>query len=325
MNRFFKRHCVHVALSLLAMAGTTALAQTWPNKPVRMIVPIAPGSAPDVIARIVGEKLAMAWGQGVLVDNRPGAGGIPGMSALARSAPDGYTIGFVPAAMGTVTPLVFKNPQFNPDTELQSVATVGAGPLLFVVNANSPIKTLDDLARHSKSHPGTANFAAPQLNSLPHLAGEMINKAGSMGMTMVPYASPPQAIMAVLSGDAIATVDGLPGVVPHVKSGKLRALAMTSATRLQGFENVPTAAETYPGVEALGWFQILVPTGTPQSVIDRINADVVRATQSPDVVARLADLGIFPRKDSVAEAREFFSSQQTLMKKVVTDLGIKPQ
>jgi len=197
--------------------------------------------------------------------------------------------------------------------------------LLFVVNANSPIKTLEDLARYAKSHPGTANFAAPQLNSLPHLAGEMINKAGSMGMTMVPYASPPQAVVAVLSGDAIATIDGLPGLVPHVASGKLRALAMTSTKRFQGFENVPTVAETYPGVEALGWFQILVPAGTPQAIVDRINADVVRVTHLPDVVARLADLGIFPRKDSVAEAREFFSSQQRLMKKVVSELGIQAQ
>ena len=172
------RRFVLAALSLLALASTSAMAQAWPSKPVRLIVPAGAGAAPDVIARIVGEKLAAAWGQGVIVDNKPGAGGIPGMSALARSAPDGYTIGFVPAAMGTVTPLVYKNPQFNPDTDLQSVATVGAGPLLFVVNANSPIKTLDDLARLSKSSPGTANFAAPQLNSLPHLAGEMINKAG---------------------------------------------------------------------------------------------------------------------------------------------------
>ena len=319
------RRFVLAALSLLALASTSAMAQAWPSKPVRLIVPAGAGAAPDVIARIVGEKLAAAWGQGVIVDNKPGAGGIPGMSALARSAPDGYTIGFVPAAMGTVTPLVYKNPQFNPDTDLQSVATVGAGPLLFVVNANSPIKTLDDLARLSKSSPGTANFAAPQLNSLPHLAGEMINKAGSMGMTMVPYASPPQAILAVLSGDALATIDGLPGLVPHVKSGKLRALAVTSAKRFPGFENVPTVAETYPGVEALGWFQILVPAGTPQPVIDKLNADINQVTQSPDVVARLADLGILPRKDSVAGAREFFSGQQKLMKKVVTDLGVQPQ
>lgn len=146
-----------------------------------------------------------------------------------------------------------------------------------------------------------------------------------MGMTMVPYASPPQAILAVLSGDALATIDGLPGLVPHVKSGKLRALAVTSAKRFPGFENVPTVAETYPGVEALGWFQILVPAGTPQPVIDKLNADINQVTQSPDVVARLADLGILPRKDSVAGAREFFSGQQKLMKKVVTDLGVQPQ
>lgn len=325
MTLKFLRRFMQTAFPLLALASTVAMAQSWPNKPVRMIVPAGAGAAPDVIARIIGEKLSAAWGQGVVVENKPGAGGIPGMSALARSGPDGYTIGFVPAAMGTVTPLVFNNPQFNPDTDLQSVATVGLGPLLFVVNANSPIKTLDDLARLSKSNPGTSNFAAPQLNSLPHLAGEMINKAGSMGMTMVPYASPPQAILAVLSGDALATIDGLPGLVPHVKSGKLRALAVTSAKRFPGFENVPTVSETYPGVEAQGWFQILVPAGTPQPVIDKLNADINHVTQSPDVVSRLADLGIFPRQDTVAGAREFFSSQQKLMKKVVTDLGIKPQ
>jgi tripartite-type tricarboxylate transporter receptor subunit TctC len=227
--------------------------------------------------------------------------------------------------MGTVTPLVYRNPQFNPDTELQSVATVGLGPLLFVVNASSPIKNLEDLARMSKSNPGASNFAAPQLNSLPHLAGEMINKAGTMGMTMVPYASPPQAILAVLSGDALATIDGLPGLVPHVKSGKLRAIAVTSSKRFPGFENVPTVSETYPGIEAQGWFQILVPAGTPQPVIDKLNADINQITQAPDVVARLADLGIFPRQDTVAGAREFFSNQQKLMKKMVTDLGVKPQ
>jgi tripartite-type tricarboxylate transporter receptor subunit TctC len=314
-----------LAAALLALNTGSAFAQAWPSKPVKIIVPIAPGAAPDVVARLLAERLATAWGQGVVVDNKPGAGGIPGMSALARSAPDGYTIGFVPAAMGTVTPLVYKNPQFNIDTDLVSVATVGTGPLLFVVNANSPIKTLDDLARLSRSSPGTANFAAPQLNSLPHLAGEMINKAGAMGLTMVPYASPPQAIMAVLAGDALATIDGLPGLVPHVKSGKLRALAMTSAKRFPGFEDVPTVAETYPGLEALGWFQILVPTGTPQHIVDRLNADINRVIQAPDVVVRLAELGIFPRQDSIASAREFFSSQQKLIKRVVTDLGIKPQ
>jgi len=230
-----------------------------------------------VIARILGEKLAAAWGQGVVVDNKPGAGGIPGMSALAKSAPDGYTIGFVPAAMGTITPLVFKNPQFNPDTELSSAATVGISPLMLAVPASSGIQSVGDLAKHAKANPGKINFAAPQLNSLPHLAGEMVNKAGAMGLFTVPFRAPPEAVTAVLSGDATLIIDGVPGLLQHVKSGRLRAIGVTSAKRLPGID-VPAVAETYPGYEAIGWFQIIVPAGTPQAVIDRINADVNRIT-----------------------------------------------
>lgn len=324
MNCISRRHVLHVGLSLLAMAGTTALAQTWPNKPVRMIVPVGAGSAPDVIARIVGEKLATAWGQGVVVDNRPGAGGIPGMSALARSAPDGYTIGFVPAAMGTITPLVFKTPQFNPDTDLSSVATVGISPLMLAVPATSAIQSVADLEKHAKAHPGKVNFAAPQLNSLPHLAGEMASKAGGMGMFTVPYRTPPEAVAAVLAGDAMLTVDGVPGLLPHVKSGRLRAVGVTSSARLPGID-VPAVAETYPGYEAIGWFQIVVPAGTPAAIVERINADVNRITASPEVTARLADMGVYPRQDSVGAARSFFSEQQRAMKRLVTDLGIQPQ
>lgn len=323
-----RRGFAQTALTLLALAATatatTALAQSWPNKPVRMIVPAGAGAAPDVIARIVGERLAAAWGQGVVVDNKPGAGGIPGMSALAKSAPDGYTIGFVPAAMGTITPLVFKNPQFNPDTELSSAATVGISPLMLAVPASSAIQSVADLAKAAKANPGKLNFAAPQLNSLPHLAGEMVNKAGAMGLFTVPFRAPPEAVTAVLSGDATLTIDGVPGLLQHVKSGRLRAIGVTSAKRLPGID-VPAVAETYPGYEAIGWFQIIVPAGTPQAVIDRINADVNRITASPEVSTRLNEMGVYPRQDSVAAARSFFDEQQKAMKRLVADLGIQAQ
>jgi tripartite-type tricarboxylate transporter receptor subunit TctC len=320
-----KRRLVQAAiLSLLALASTSTLADGWPSKPVRMIVPAGAGAAPDVIARIVGEKLAAAWGQGVVVDNRPGAGGIPGMSALAKSAPDGYTIGFVPAAMGTITPLVFKNPQFNPDTELSSAATIGISPLMLAVPASSNIHSVADLARTAKANPGKLNFAAPQLNSLPHLAGEMVNKAGTMGLFTVPFRAPPEAVTAVLSGDATLTIDGVPGLLQHVKSGRLRAIGVTSARRLPGID-VPAVAETYPGYEAIGWFQIIVPAGTPPAVIDRINADVNRITASPEVTARLNEMGVYPRQDSVSAARDFFDEQQKAMKRLVADLGIQAQ
>jgi len=325
-NRLATRLAVVAAASaMLAFTATDAFAQTWPAKPIKMIVPTGAGSAPDVVARVLADKLSAALGQGVIVDNKPGAGGIPGMSALARSPNDGYTLGFVPAAMGTITPLVYKNPQFNPDTDLQSVATVGISPLLLATNAASGINSLADLARQAKATPGKLNFAAPQTNSLPHLAGEMVNKVGGMGLFTVPYPAASPAVMALLAGDATLTVDGLPGLLPHVKSGKLKAIAVTSARRLPGFDDIPTVAETYPGFEITGWFQILLPVGTPQPIVERLNAEINKITQSPDVVARMADFGVYPRQDSVAGAREFFSAQQKAMKKLVTDLGVQPQ
>lgn len=324
MTLISKRGVLLAALSLLTLASTQAMAQAWPSKPVRLIVPAGAGAAPDVIARILGEKLAAAWGQGVIVDNKPGAGGIPGMSALARSAPDGYTIGFVPAAMGTITPLVFKNPQFNPDTDLVPAATVGISPLMLAVPAASGIQSVADLAKHAKANPGKVNFAAPQLNSLPHLAGEMVSKAGAMGLFTVPFRAPPEAVTAVLSGDATLTVDGVPGLLQHVKSGRLRAIGVTAAKRLPGID-VPAVAETYPGYEAIGWFQIIVPAGTPAAIVERINADVNRITASPEVAARLGEMGVYPRQDSVAGAREFFVQQQGAMKRLVTELGVQPQ
>lgn len=319
------RRSIFIATAALAVIPSLASAQSWPNKPIKMIVPAGAGAAPDVVARLLADKLGAVWGQAVVVDNKPGGGGIPGMSALARSANDGYTIGFVPAAMGTITPLVYKNPQFNPETELVSVATVGISPLLLVTQAGNGIKSLADLAKTSKAQPGKLNLAAPQANSLPHLASEIVNKTGGMGLTTVPYAGAAPAVIAVMTGEVTLMTDGIPGLLQHIKSGKLHALAVTSAKRLPGFDTVPTVAETYPGYEVVGWFQILVPAGTPANVIESINREVNKITQSPEVTTRLSDFGVYPRQDSVIAAREFFISQQKAMKKIVSELGVQAQ
>jgi len=326
MNTDLLRRGILASALALAVLPTVSPAQgtAWPNKPIRMIVPVAPGAAPDVVARMLADKLGPSLGQTVVVDNRPGAGGIPGMSALARSTGDGYTIGFAPAAMTTITPLVYRNPQFNPDTDLMAAATVGTSPLVLVTLAGNGINSLTELAAKAKANPGKLNFAAPQPNSLPHLAGEMVSKAGQMGLFTVPYPGPPAAMTAVMSGDATLTADGLPSLLPQIRSGRLKALAVTSAHRLPGID-IPAVAETYPGYEAIGWFQIMVPTGTPTAVIDRLNAEVNKAVQSPDMVAKLADLGVYPQPDSVAEARAFFSAQQKAMRQLVNDLGVMPQ
>lgn len=324
--RFTRRAACAAVLAGLGTLSVPAFAQeSWPSRPVRMIVPIGTGSAPDVIARIVAERLSQAWGQGVVVENRAGAGGIPGMSTLARAPHDGYTIGFVPAAMATVTPLIYKNPQFSTD-DLVPVVTVGTGQLMLVTPASSGIRSFADLAKKAKAEPGKVNFAAPQLNSLPHLVGEVMNNAGKLGLLTVPYPNPPAAINAVLAGDAHVTIDGMPGVVQHVRSGTLRPLAVTSEKRVPGFENVPTMGELLPGVEPIiGWFQIMVPKGTPAEVGERINRDVNRIVQQPDVAARLAELGTAAQPGNQAAARAFFADQQRLMKKLVTELGVQPQ
>jgi tripartite-type tricarboxylate transporter receptor subunit TctC len=283
------------------------------------------GSAPDVIARLLADRLSQLWAQGVVVENRPGAGGIPGMSALARSASDGYTIGFVPAAMATITPLVYKNPQFNIDSDLQAVATLGISPLLIVAPALAPFSTLAELERYAKAHPGKVNFGAPQLNSLPHLAGEMLSKAGVLDLFTVPYPTPPAAITAAIAGDVALTADGVPGVQQHLKSGRLKALGVTTPKRIPGFEAIPAIAETYPGFEASGWFQVMAPTSFPKSRVDGLNRDLNQILRMPEVIRQLTELGVYPQQSTPQSAREFLADQRQVMKKLVADLGLPQQ
>lgn len=309
----------------LSALSTPALAQAWPSKPVRMIVPFPAGSAPDVIARLVADKLGTSWSQAVIVDNRPGAGGIPGMSALVRSANDGYTIGFIPAAVLTLTPELYKNPQFNPDTDIVPVAAVGTSPMMIVVNANSEIKSMADLVKAAKAQPGKITFAAPQLNSVPHLTGEMVGRAMGAPMMIVPYTGSPQAITALLSNEAVVTIDGMAALVPNVKAGKFRALAVMSKERLPSFETVPVAADTLKGIESIGWFSIYAPAGTPAAVVDKVNGDINKVVVMPELVARMADLGVYPKTGTPKQLGEFVTEQRTLWKKVVTDLKLQPQ
>jgi tripartite-type tricarboxylate transporter receptor subunit TctC len=321
-----KRLLISFASVLFALAISPSVnAQAWPTKPVRMIIPFPPGSAPDVIARLLAERMGKTWGQAVFVDNRPGAGGIPGMSGLARSPNDGYTIGFVPAAVITITPEIYKNPQFNVDTDFVPISPIGTTPMLIVVNANSEYKTLDDLMAAAKAKPGTINFAAPQLNSIPHITGELVGKAKGGSFYTVPYPTVPAAITAVLSGEAIVTVDAPPSLLPNIKAGKLRALAVTSKARMPGFDNLPAANEAIKGFESIGWFSLYAPTGTPAPIVEQINRDINKIIQAPDLIERLGDLGVYPKGGSAADLTAFVSEQRALWKKVIQSMGIQAQ
>lgn len=323
-TRFVRLALAAIAAFALLLA-VPAQSQSWPAKPVRLIVPFPAGAAPDVIARIVADRLAALWEKAVIVDNRPGAGGIPGMSALARSSADGYTIGLIPAAVVTLTPQLYKNPQFNIDADVVPVATIATSPMMVVVSSASGINSLADLVKASKAQPGKLNFSAAQTNSLPHLTGEMLGRTAGVTLTTIPYSGSPTATTAVLTGEATVTVDGLPALAQYVKTGRLHALAVTSRERLPGFETIPTVAETYPGFESLGWFVIFAPAGVPASVVEQVNRDVNKILQQPELISRFAELGVYPKPGTPRAAAEFIREQRTIWKKIVGDMGLQPQ
>jgi len=321
----FARLARAVAACAILAAACGAQAQSWPSKPVRMYVPLPPGTAPDIVARLIADKLGGLWGQPVVVENRPGAGGIPTMSALSRAAPDGYTIALVPASVVTLTPLLFKDPPFNADKDVTPLATAGLSPMMVVVNPSSSIQTLGDLIKTVKASPGKVNFASPGANTVPFLTGDMLNRAAGMQLYSVPYNGSVASVTATMTGEAVVCIDGLPPLIPHVKSGKLRAIAVTSAQRLPGYENIPTAAETVPGFESIGWFAVFAPSGVPAPVVDRVNADVNRVMAMPDIVARLAELGVYPNPAPQKQVEQFYAQQRALWRKVVNDVGLQPQ
>ena len=310
---------------LVAMVVGQAQAQTWPDKPVRFMVPAPAGSAPDIVARLIAEKLVPMWGQPVVVDNRGGAGGIPGMSALVRSAPDGYTFAIVQTAVITLTPLLFKDPQFNVDTDIAAIAMTGTAPLIIAVNPNLGVSNLADLVKLAKSQPGKINFALPLLNSVPHLAGELLSATAGIKLYPVPFNGSPQSIAATIAGETQMTIDGLAPVVPHTKAGKLKAIAVTSDRRLPGYDDLPTVGETFPEFQASGWFGVFAPAKVPEAVAARVNADINTVIRMPDIVARFAELGVYPAPTSRKAVADFVKSEQERWARSVRDLGVKPQ
>lgn len=321
-----RRSCARAFAALLfAFLSAASQAQSWPTKPVRLLVPLPAGTAPDIVARLIGDKLTGIWGQPVVVENRPGAGGIPAMSALSRAAPDGYTIALVPASVVTLTPLLFRDPQFNAEKDVVPVAAAGLSPMMIVVNPASGIQTLADLIRTVKAQPAKVNFASPGANTVPFLTGDMLNRAAGIELYSVPYNGSVASSTAAISGEATVAIDGLPPLVPHVRAGKLRAIAVTSTQRLPGYESIPAANETVPGFESIGWFAIFAPAGLPAPVAERLNADVNKVMQMPDIVARLAELGVYPNPGSQAAIVSFYANQRALWRKVVADVGLQPQ
>ncbi|HTE35745.1 MAG TPA: tripartite tricarboxylate transporter substrate binding protein [Reyranella sp.] len=277
-----------VVVALVAPAG----AQTWPSRPIKLIVPHAPGGVTDVVARLVAQPLGEALGQSVIVENKPGASGLVGTESAASAAPDGYTfVMFVDA--NTILPSTVKQLNHDPLKSFAPITVLGRGSHVIVAHPSLGVRTLPELVAYAKKNPGTMSYASPGIGSPQNLSMETIKNATGIDLTHIPYKGGGQAIGDVVSGQVKVGVLGMAPALPYIKSGKLMALAVTGAARVALLPDVPTVAESaVPGFETAQWQGISAPAGTPPAVIKRMHDELVRIMSTPQVIERLAAIGM---------------------------------
>lgn len=281
--------CLIVATAAVAMP---AVAQNYPVRPVRIVVPFAPGGATDIVTRIVAQRLTDSWGQTVVVDNRAGAGGNIGADIVAKAAGDGYTILMTSGSIVTANPHMYRKMTFDPGRDLAAVTNVASGPQALVVNPAMPAKTLKEFIAMAKAKPKSINFGSAGVGTQTHLAAESIVSAAGIDVTHVPYKGEGPALADLVGGQIQFVTPNLSAAIGFVQQGRLRALGVTSKDRSKQLPNVPAIAETLPGFENLGWFGFVVPASTPAATIARIQQDTVKVLQSADVRARFEQLGM---------------------------------
>lgn len=285
---------LHAALALaLAIACPTSLAfaQPYPARPIRFIVPFPPGGGTDIYARVVARNLTQTRKWTVVVENRPGAGGTIGVDATAKSPPDGYTMVIGQTSNLAIAPTLYARLPYEPVKDLAPVVLLGSGPVAIVVRADSPFRTLKDLLDAARAKPGAISFASPGNGTVAHLAGVRLQKAAGVRFEHIPYKGASGAIPDLLGGSVDIFVASVPTVASHIASGSLRALAVTSLKRSAVLPKVPTVAETFAGFDAVTWFGVLMPAGTPQPVVAAMNEAVNDALKAPDVRTTLAAEG----------------------------------
>ncbi|MGE5095166.1 MAG: Bug family tripartite tricarboxylate transporter substrate binding protein [Betaproteobacteria bacterium] len=272
-----------LATVVLAAAAAGAMAQDYPTKPIKLIVPFPPGGGTDIMSRVVGQKLGDMNKWTIVVDNRPGAGGNIGVEAATRSAPDGYTLVMGQTSNLAINPSLFKALPYDPLKDLVPVVLVGEGPIAIAVRAESPYKTLADLVEAAKAKPGAVTMATPGNGTVAHLSGVRLMQATGAKFEHIPYKGASAAIPDLLGGNVDFYLASVPSVQSHIASGKLRALAVTSQKRSPVFPNTPTVGETYKGFNAVTWFGILAPAGTPKPIVVKLNAAINKALADPGV------------------------------------------
>src|SRR5262245_26063544 len=316
----------------LALALATAciplftLAQTWPAKPVRMLVPFPPGGGVDYAARIVGKHLSDRLGQPVVIDNRAGANGIIGLEALKNATADGYTLAAASNGPLVINPSIYLKLPYDPERDFVAVGRIVNFPLLLVAHPSLPAKSVPELIALAKAKPGALTYSSPGVGNGSHLAGELFASMANITLVHVPYKGTAPAATALLAGDVSLAFSSIPTVLPHVRAGKLRALAVGDAARVPSLPEYPTIAESgLAGYEAFSWAGVIAPAGTPQEVVKRVNAEVGQILRQKAIVEQLAAEGTIPVPDSPEEFSAYIRSELAKWAAIVRLANIKPE
>ncbi len=307
----------------LGMLAASAWAQSWPQKPVRFIVPFPPGGATDISARLLGEKLTQIWGQQVIIENRGGAGGGVGAAEAARAAPDGYTLFFPSGSVVTANQHIYEKLNYDPEKDFVPVTNVVTGPQVLAVPANSPFKTVKDLIDAARANPGKLTYGHAGIGSQTHLAAENFLNTAGIDVIAVPYKGEGPALAALVGAETSFAVTNLAATIGHVSSGRLRALGVTSKTGAPQLPGVPPIANTLAGFENAGWFGIVAPAGTPKEIIQKVYRDTKKALEDTQLKARFWAQGLAPVGNSPEEMAKAMKEETALWAKVVRERNIR--
>jgi len=311
--------------SILIAFACTVQAQTYPSKPIRIVIPFPPGNTTDIMTRLIAPKMSERLGQPVIVENKPGASGMLGLEQVAKPPADGYTIPCVQGGNMVGLPHTSKNIPYDPLKDFAPISVTTFNYLAIVANPNAPFKTIGEMVQYAKANPGHLTVATNGEGGFPHLAFEHLRTMGGFTYTHVPYKGSAAIATDVIGGQVMAGIDGITGMTPHIKSGRLRLLATTGKQRAVLWPDTPTAAEDVPGYDSGGWFGYAAPARTPREVILRLNEEINRAMRSPDVASKLEIAGLIIRTESPEFFAEVLKADYDRYGRLVKAIGFVPQ
>ncbi len=312
-----------IAAAIVVVAAPAFAQSAYPSKPVRLVVPFPAAGTTDIIARATAQKLSEAWGQQVIVDNRPGAAGNIGSELVAKAAPDGYTLLMGTVGTHAINPSLYAKMPYDHVKDFVPVILVAGVPNVLVVNPDLPVKSVPELIAYAKANPGKLNFASSGSGTSIHLSGELFKTMTGVKMTHVPYKGSAPALTDLIGGQVQLMFDNLPSSLAFIKAGKLRALAVTSATRAPALPDVPTVADSLPGFEASSWFGLLAPAGTPPEIVAKINGEVAKWLATPDAKEKMAAQGANIAGGTPDDFAKHIQSESAKWAKVVKESGAK--